>query len=308
MCALLLLTAKKSGVPDTTLGKILRIVAVIANVPRHPSDGTRPFPSSVHRLKTQLSINPSKDQQVVYICPAMAASLQAGVPDKVQERCGQKVNPTEDPDIFWCESCELQWPKKELDRDGNFFCTVPLRDILTKTMSRLGRFVSTDEPPDAPKTEMNDVVDGLRYRKMNLSEEDLVIIAHSDGAAISKSTSKKLYLTYVQVVNIPLHIRMPIWSLQQVWVGEHLPKDRKCFLVEMTKQLTHVQTGNPGFEPIKWTDKNAKEIDSSAYVHSYLADSPERTAINGQLSHSAAQGCIYCLQVAECHDHRMCYM
>ena len=39
----------------------------------------------------------------------------------------------------------------------------------------------------------------------------------------------------------------------------------------------------------------------------YLVDSPERSAVNGQLPHSAAQGCQYCLQTAKSLERRMCH-
>ena len=308
VCTILLLTAKKSGVSDKTLGKILRIIAIIANVSRHQEDTGKTFPSSIHRLKTLLKIDPQQDQKIVFICPAMShKKLQRDEEEKVSERCGYRVSATKDPSIFRCDLCEKLWTKRELDKDGNFFATVPLHTIMTKTMERLGRFVSTDEFSEKEDGVMNDVVDGSRYSRMGVSRKDLIIIAHSDGAAISKSTSKKLYLTYVQCVNIPLHIRLPVWCLQQVWVAEHLPKDRECFLVEFSKQLKRVQTGNHQFMPVEWTDCSGSAIQSSAYVHSYLSDTPERATISGQLSHSAAQGCLYCLQKAQSINNRMCY-
>ena len=154
---------------------------------------------------------------------------------------------------------------------------------------------------------MNDVVDGRRYHEMDVTRKELVIIAHSDGAAISKSTAKKLYVTFVQCINIPLELRLPIWCLQSVWVGEDLPKDRECFLMELSQQLQETQIGHENFLPVEWQDTDGNPVQSSVYVHSYLADSPERTALNGQLSHSAVQGCIYCLQKAERINGRICY-
>lgn len=68
-----------------------------------------------------------------------------------------------------------------------------------------------------------------------------------------------------------------------------------------------IQRGNPNFNPIDWQGIDGEQFSSSAYPLAYLADSPEKSALNGQLSHSAAQGCTYCLQIAKSINHRMCY-
>ncbi|OQV14460.1 hypothetical protein BV898_11302 [Hypsibius exemplaris] len=92
-----------------------------------------------------------------------------------------------------------------------------------------------------------------------------------------------------------------------VWCGTDLPKDRECFIIEDTKQLRAVQPGHAGSSPIVWKDSTGETVSSFAYVHSVLADSPERSALNGQLSHTAAQGCVYCEQIAQTIGHRSCY-
>jgi hypothetical protein len=106
-----------------------------------------------------------------------------------------------------------------------------------------------------------------------------------------------MYLIFVQCINIPVRLRRPIWFLQSIWVGEYLPKDREVFLVELTKQMQVLHPESDVFQPIEWTDRNGQEQSSAVFIHSVLADSPERAALSGQLAHSAAQGCIYCEQV-----------
>ncbi|GAU89197.1 hypothetical protein RvY_01776 [Ramazzottius varieornatus] len=89
--------------------------------------------------------------------------------------------------------------------------------------------------------------------------------------------------------------------------GEDLPKDLECFLMNLTLQLQELDENSNTFLSIHWIDAFGEEHYSPGYVHGFLSDSPERTAINGHLSHSACQGCIYCLQVGESIAHKISY-
>ncbi|GAV06912.1 hypothetical protein RvY_16821 [Ramazzottius varieornatus] len=106
-----------------------------------------------------------------------------------------------------------------------------------------------------------------------------------------------MYLIFVQILNLLLRVRRCVWHFAAVWVGEDLPKDRECFLMNQTLQLRELDENSNTFLPIHWIDAFGEEHYSPGYVHGFLSDSPERSAINGYLSHSAFQGCIYCLQV-----------
>ena len=231
---------KTCAVADTTLDKFMAIFGVMANSPRHLADVGTSFPASYHRLKSVLKIDPDQCQKVIYICPSTTTGRRRlGEFDKVGERCGWRLRVMNDKDVFVCDSCKSEWPKKHLDRDGNHFITVPIRKILQNTMDRFGKYtppLPVFAPGEVPPV-ARDVTDGERFRDMILATSDLALLLHSDGAAISRSTSKKLYLIFMQCVNIPLHIRMPLWTLQSVWVGNDLVKDRECFLTEITRQL-----------------------------------------------------------------------
>ncbi|OQV14461.1 hypothetical protein BV898_11303 [Hypsibius exemplaris] len=195
--ALILYTAKKAGVADTTLGKFLQIIALMVNTPRHPLD-QRPVPNTVHKLKSLLRINPKSHQELVYICPNRPpAPRRAGTLNKAEDRCGYRMRATANPVIFECPLCKISYDKKVLDKDGNHFITVPLRAILTDTMARFGKYVSLNDNRELGETGMNDVVDGKRFRDMQLAREDLAILKHYDGGVFSKSTQKKLYLSFV---------------------------------------------------------------------------------------------------------------
>ncbi|OWA54227.1 hypothetical protein BV898_18638 [Hypsibius exemplaris] len=305
VAALVLYLAKSTGVADSALNKFLKLFALVADTPRHRHDEHAKFPCSVHRLHSLLKIDAQSDQQIYYICPATTSGRRRGEQDKVEARCGFRLRRMEECCNYKCPACGSIWDRKVLGKDGNHVVTIPLSQVLTSTLRRFGQFVSplATTSENNPSEIMNDV---LRAREMGLERNDIAILLHSDGAVINKSTAKKLYLTFLQCPNIPLNIRANHWTLVSVWVGAdwELPKDRECFLLELSKQL---KPGNPTHDPIQWTNKEKEHVSSDAYVVAYLADTPERTSLNGQLSHSAGQGCLYCLQIAECMSHRMCF-
>ena len=102
---------------------------------------------------------------------------------------------------------------------------------------------------------------------------------------------------FIHVLNFPHRIRANVWPLFAVWVGDILPANREVFLIELTVQLRDLQEGSTNFQPVEWIDEDGLVVKSAVYVHSVMADSPERAALNGQLGRAAAQGCIYCTQV-----------
>ncbi|GAU87272.1 hypothetical protein RvY_00151 [Ramazzottius varieornatus] len=59
--------------------------------------------------------------------------------------------------------------------------------------------------------------------------------------------------------------------------------------MNLTLQLQELDENSNTFLPIHWIDAFGEEHYSPGYVHGFLSDSPERTAINGHLSHSAAR-------------------
>jgi hypothetical protein len=302
---LVLHIAKKSGISDLTLGKLLEIIAILVNVRRNISD-TDTCPNSVFRLKSFLGITPSEHHQVTYFCPNSAAKRVTGQIEKLEERCGFRLRSSDKAGFWWCDLCAKYFSDKLVNQDGNHFVSIPIHQIMTNVMGRFGKFTSSLEP-EAQSTCLNDVVDGSRYKKMGVTKKDLVILKHYDGGKLSCSTTKKLYLSFVQCVNIPLARRLPIWNLQMAWCGDELPRDRECFLVDDTKYFKQVQAGNDGSQPVKWIDRDGIPVESSVYAHSIAADTPERNALSGQCSHTSAQGYLYCEQIAVWISGRMTY-
>lgn len=90
-----------------------------------------------------------------------------------------------------------------------------------------------------------------------------------------------------------------MWHLTAVRVGEHLPTDRESFLLNLTTQLRDLDEESKSFQPIIWHDKFGAVNHSPAHICCILADSSERTVLDGHLAHSASQGCVYCLQVLQ---------
>ncbi|OWA54394.1 hypothetical protein BV898_18798 [Hypsibius exemplaris] len=112
---------------------------------------------------------------------------------------------------------------------------------------------------------------------MNLGRNDLGILLPQRWAQLS-NIAFKAASNVSSMSKHSLYMRANRWVLVSVWVGKdvELPKDRKCFLVELSKQLKEVQPGNLTYHPIKWTNKNQDTVLSDAYVLAVLADTPER--------------------------------
>ena len=300
ICTLIMYTAKSSGIANSTVDKFMKIFALVVDTTRLATDDERlrKFPRSFRSLGNFLGLKPPCQQNVVYICPAKKISLKKGQKEVSLEICGFTLTRKNDGPhrTYVCEACDTEWDKQHVEKDGNCFSAVPMKDILTSTMERYGKYCSSKNQK-SPDNKLRDVKDGQRWSDMQLDDGTIVISIHADGASISKSSKTKMYVMFLHVLNIPVRVRINLWPMLLVWVGEDLPKDREAFLLFVTKQLQLHQKTSDRFSPIQWKSLEGDVVNSDVYVHSVYADSPERTTINGHLSHSAGEGCIYCLQV-----------
>ena len=266
---LLAYIAKKNGIPDIVLNKILRVVSVMAECKRASFDVGR-FPRSMASLLRLLKISPKAHYTTVYICPKKTTKRKINEADNdFKEVCGFSLREQfkDGKPEYHCDFCASVWDKAIVSRDGNHFVTAGLHPLLTKTMARLGKLsVKPAQCPDG----FGDIYDGERCKDMDLSDDNFIISVHGDSAAISKSTNKKVYLMFIRPLNLPSVIRNNLWLLHTLWVGESLPKDRECFLLELSKQLNKLQHGTPNFTPLCYTDSNGKELSSGVLVHSVV--------------------------------------
>ena len=297
----MLYTAKSNGITNSTLDKFLKVVALVVNGKRNTEDcrNQKKFPASVRSVKRLLKMSHEDKQKVIYICPTQRTVRKKGDDVPTAEICGFTLRQHENParKTHICDMCDAEWDHKIVDKDGNHFVVANLHWILSDILDKHGRKISAATLANGVIDTLYDVKDGERWKNMKLKDSDLVISVHADGAAISKSTQRKMYLIFVHLLNLPVGLRRNIWPLFLVWVGEALPKDREAFLLELSLQLNSLQVGSPKYRPVEWVNKENHVEESSTYVHSIWSDTPERAALNGQFSHAAAQGCIYCTQV-----------
>ena len=301
ICAMLLYTAKSNGVSNSTLDKFLKVIALVVNRKRCVNDcqKVKKFPANPRAVQRFLKISREENHKIVFICPAQRTVRKKNEDVPVSEICGYTLRLLEGagPNTYISDLCEAEWDNKLVEKDGNHFAASSIHWLLCNILTKHGkRFSGATEHQSASQV-LHDVKDGERWKKMGLQASDLLISVHADGAAISKSTKRKMYLIFLHLLNLPVGPRQNIWPLVLIWVGENLPKDREAFLMELSLQLKNLQIGAENFQPVVWVDKNGETIRSSVYVHTIMSDTPERAALNGQLSHSAAQGCIYCTQV-----------
>ena len=106
---------------------------------------------------------------------------------------------------------------------------------------------------------------------MDCSKNDITISLHGDAAVLSNSTKKKAYMMFIRPLNIPQPIRQGLWLLHTLWIGEQLPKDRECFLLEISKQLNRLRSDRPDFSPVCWNDREGNDKESQVAVHSLVS-------------------------------------
>ena len=266
-------TAKKHGISNVTLSHILRIVSIMADCRRATFDSNK-CPKSVPALLRLIKIKPATHYKTILICSTLTYKKRKVNRDDDDaldgDICGYTLRKeTENgKTLYHCDSCLSVWDERAVNQDGSNFTTVDLHPLLTDVMTRLG---PTVVPVQFTQEGYKDIFDGQRFKEMNCSQDDIPISVHGDGAALSKSSKKKAYLMFVRPLNLLPSIRQGLWLLHSLWVGEHLPKDRECFLLELSKQLGKLRNDRPNFSPLIWPDSNGLQRASQVLVHSFVS-------------------------------------
>ncbi|GAU89205.1 hypothetical protein RvY_01783 [Ramazzottius varieornatus] len=269
ICTMIMYAAKAHGTSNATVDRFMAIFSLVINTPRHASDVDKriKFPTSAKSMGIFLGLKPPNKQHVVYICPEKKEFKKKGNKRPSYEICGYTLTVrNEGPNrTYVCEVCNIEWDRKRIEKDGNCFSAQPLHELLTSTMQRYGKFCSSQTKKFSGKV-LRYVCDGQRWLEMNPADGDLVISLWANTASVSESTSRKM---------------------------EDSTKGQKGLPVFLKEQLRTLQLGNDGFRPVLWTSIENMQMSSGVSVHSIWADSSERTALNGHLSHSAGKGCTY---------------
>ena len=248
ICTMIIFTAESTGTSNATLDKFLKIFELVVDTKRNEADVDRlkNFPKSTRAVGRYLHLQPTNEQNVVYICPTRRPVPKRGVETRGSDLCGYTLTTMNAGAnrTYSCDVCVTEWEKKEIEKDGNYFSCQTLQSLLGNAMKRYGKYCSVREDR-AQDGLLRDVHDGERMKQMEVRNQDIIISIHADAAQISKSTDKKMYLMFVQIHNIPVRIRQSVWPLLLVWVGNALPRDREAFTVYLTQQLQIHQRESP---------------------------------------------------------------
>ncbi|GAU99298.1 hypothetical protein RvY_10323 [Ramazzottius varieornatus] len=251
--------AKSTGTSNATLNKFLKEIALIA-------DGKRRRAEPKKHRKFPKKRKKDDKQQVVYICPYQRPVRKKRNEQWETELCGYTLREVGDGNYksYHCDLCETVWTRKAVEKDGNLFIMNPVRRAIQETMDKYGCQI---DPSDQERhDDLRDVTDGMRSEQMGIPSDAIELAIHADSGEFSKSTNKKMYLVFVQVLNLPVRIRKCVWHLAAVWVGENLPSDRESFLLNLTTHLRDLDENSESFQPVVWTDKFGTVHHSSAYV------------------------------------------
>ena len=238
-----------------------------------------------------IAVSSHQHHKILFICSAKRIVRKKAEDEPTAEICGYTLreHPAHESRLSVCDFYDAEWDKDIVERDGNYFAVSSLHWILTNTLQGYGDRISPTSCANADCNILADVKDGERWISMAMQPSDLGISVHADGAAITKSTQRQMYLMFIHLLNLPVGVRQNVWPLFAVWGDDALPRDREPFIMKLSLQLKQIQEGSPVIRPVIWEDKDNLTIHSSLYVHSILSDTLERYALNGQMSHSAAQ-------------------
>ena len=107
--------------------------------------------------------------------------------------------------LYHCDLCDMDWDRKVVEKDGNHFAVNPIRSIAEDALQKYGKMIDLHEAR-IPRT-LRDVTDGSRFLQMDIPRHHIIFLFHADSAGFSESTKKKMYLIFVQVLNLPLRVR-----------------------------------------------------------------------------------------------------
>jgi len=138
--AMLLYLAKRHGIKNTVLGKLLSVVSLVADRERCVDDKSLHFPKSVRGLLDLLDMNDTAAQKTVYICPNKKATKKRGEVVLEETICGYTLRETTDGLVpsYRCELCGNDWGPKIVANDGYHFVTSPVRWIVQTLIGRFG--------------------------------------------------------------------------------------------------------------------------------------------------------------------------
>ena len=158
-------TAKSSGTANSTLDKFVKIFPLVMDTKTdsQDKDRLRKFPRSARSMSTYLGLKTTSKQETIYICPTRTPSKKRGEKHSTYEICGYTLsmrNHGHDR-TYSCDLCETESDKAKIEKDGNQISVTPVKDILSWTMNKYGKYC-TSHVPRPTDNKLRGVQDGSR--------------------------------------------------------------------------------------------------------------------------------------------------
>ncbi|GAU97104.1 hypothetical protein RvY_08457 [Ramazzottius varieornatus] len=155
----------------------------------------------------QLDMDRTYEGIKMYICPYQRQVKKKTNETWETELCGYVLREVGEGKhcLYHCDLCDTDWERKIVDKDGNHFVIDPIRNIAEEALHKYGKLA--DPRQERVPGILRYVTDGSRFQQMDIPRSHIIFLFHADGAEFSKSTKKKLYLIFVQILNLPLRVR-----------------------------------------------------------------------------------------------------
>ena len=88
VCVILLHIARKHGIPNNALNKMLSVIALVLETERNPADICMQFPRTASSAEEVAKLDELGSSKVVYMCPKKLVARQKGKTGLEQDICG----------------------------------------------------------------------------------------------------------------------------------------------------------------------------------------------------------------------------
>lgn len=230
------------------------------------------LPSVLHGSKYSF-LKPCPEPKVIahYFCPKCLALINF-----------ENINRAE------CNTCKVEYNKKNLEKNKNYFFYLPLEDQLKQLISTK-HFLQFRKNCDE-----SDIVNSKEYlrlvEKNVISANDITIQWNTDGIAVSNSSIRSVWPILVTVNELPYRLRKNNMLLCGLWFGKTKPP-MNLFLRPFVNELIHLHDN--GFTSTTFLSNEPILIK----VHTLVSpvDSGARPGIQNTKQYNGKFGCPYCL-------------
>ncbi|XP_029912603.1 uncharacterized protein LOC115362701 [Myripristis murdjan] len=196
------------------------------------------------------------------------------------------------PDDQLCSHCGTPFNTKTNAKKGNFFLSIPLKDLLKDTLENHG----TDLTPKTVRhahDNITDLMDGKMYQKMlkhgKLAEDDLTLLWNCDGVPVFNSSNYSIWPLQFTINELPCIQRKENVMVSGLWFGPEKPR-MDTFLKPFVDECCDLAQN-----PFEWKDRQGTTHFSKVFSLVCSSDAVARPVLRNCKQFNGEYGCDWCL-------------